>query len=214
MAPLSAPSTPRRSRRHLAQPIVQDEIFAGGNATTGAYEWTSDPIATRSTLADDLYGEDDQIWNESNPGDTTFYTSYVYDAGSAPGRKATKSKSTIKKGKGKQAGPIEYHIGDTVLVTTMAREPSVAVITGMWMTAFSSAKGQEDNESEDEEAEVNAGEERPSKIQERMVVRLHWFTRPKELARVRSKRTAFDVSTRGTFRSVILTYLCSERSIL
>lgn len=71
------------------------------------------------------------------------------------------------KAKGKRPVQIEsesYRVGDTVFVKTVTKEPSIAVITGMWKVV----------ESEKELC---------------LNVALHWFVRPQQLPSVRVRRS-------------------------
>jgi origin recognition complex subunit 1 len=60
-----------------------------------------------------------------------------------------------------------YKIGDTVLVTSVNRLPSVGVIVGMWENRWENEDGEET---------------------QKMRVKIHWFLRPTELAGIRAKR--------------------------
>ena len=99
---------------------------------------------------------------------TEFYDGFVVNGKKSAGKFArfTKAAKKGKTRKGKEKEGV-YKIGDTVLVTSANRLPSVGVIVGMW-----------ENRWEDE-----AGEET-----RKMRVKIHWFLRPTELAGIRAKR--------------------------
>lgn len=69
-------------------------------------------------------------------------------------------------------------VGDTVLVSTAEKLPSVAVITSMWEVIH------QVDHSDDGDRE-----------ERKMRVKVHWFLRPTEMARVRAKRDHIEVST-------------------
>jgi origin recognition complex subunit 1 len=174
----AAPATPRRSRRHLIQPLVQAAIL--GTQSSTDYTWASEPIGSRPATRDDL-PVDDEEWNpERDPGTTTFYAAYVHDV-SAQLAKIKRA----KKAKGALPQNTTYRIGDTVLVHTVAKEASIAVITAMWAVAVPVRASSDDEESSEE-----GGPSSVKKMRDHMAVSLHWFTRPQELPRVRHKRAA------------------------
>jgi origin recognition complex subunit 1 len=180
----SITSTPRRSRRHLVQPIVQAGALGALTQGSSDFRWTSQSIKSRPAVCEDL--DDDEGWDENDPGTTIFYTSYIHDVTSQlqKMKRAKKAKVALPENE-------EFKLGDTVLVKTFAKEPSVAVITAMWTIAMPVEVSSDEEGGSDGES----GHLPRTKTCERMIVRLHWFTRPQELASVRSKRNAADVSS-------------------
>jgi origin recognition complex subunit 1 len=75
-------------------------------------------------------------------------------------------------------GPQEaFKIGDVVLVASNTKKPSIAVVTDLWEVVYPA----DDVEGEDDKAD-------------RMKVKIHWFLRPEQLARIRQKRDHYEVS--------------------
>lgn len=163
-------STPRRSRRFQPILAVPSTVKSSGGAT-----WSSQPIKSRPATHDDLDYEED--WDDGRVATTTFYGSLSLDAVT----RAPRSYGRLLKGKGKvkEVGD-EIKLGDTVLVQTAAPRPSLGVVVAMWGVSIERGEG----EGEEEEAET-----------EKMRVRLHWFTQPWELPRVRAKHDHLDVCT-------------------
>jgi len=172
-------TTPRRSNRLSRNPLVIRNPQP--KSTAEAYNWTSDLIHSRPSIRDDFL--DDSEWEEAKGDDdndednekleersimTEFYDGFVVNGKKSAGKFArfTKAAKKGKTRKGKEKEGV-YKIGDTVLVTSANRLPSVGVIVGMW-----------ENRWEDE-----AGEET-----RKMRVKIHWFLRPTELAGIRAKR--------------------------
>jgi origin recognition complex subunit 1 len=144
----TTPQTPRRSKRH--HPIV----FAAANSSSLSQprheRWASPPLHTRSTISADLVYDEQSILDAS----TTFYSDFVRS-----------SRATDKVGK----APFEkYSIGDTVLLATNIRRPSIGVIIALWEVSRPVAHSQ-------------------------MFVNIHWFLRPTELARSRTRREHLEV---------------------
>jgi origin recognition complex subunit 1 len=144
----TTPQTPRRSKRH--HPIV----FAAGNSSSISKprhdKWASPPLHTRSTITADLVDDEQSILDAS----TSFYSDFL-----------RASRATDKSGK---ASFEKYSVGDTVLLATNLRKPSIGVIIALW--------------------EVS----RPLAHSE-MFANIHWFLRPTELARSRTKREHLEV---------------------
>jgi origin recognition complex subunit 1 len=180
------PTTPRRSNRLSRKPLVIRKPLQ--NSTSGSYLWTSDPIHSRPSIRDDFLddneweearGDDDDEENEGEGADgpnmmTDLYDEFVFSGKKNAGKFArftrTAKKSRPKNGKGKgkgKGGEVEtYKIGDTVLVASVNRLPSVGVIIGLWENCWE-----------------DVGEET-----RKMRVKIHWFLRPTELAGIRAKR--------------------------
>ncbi|KAH9988053.1 P-loop containing nucleoside triphosphate hydrolase protein [Russula vinacea] len=137
------PQTPRRSKRH--HPVV----FAAGNSSSLSKprhdKWRSPPLHSRSTISADLVDDEESILDAS----TTFYSSFLRS-----------SRSTDRIGK---APAEKYSVGDTVLLATNLRRPSIGVIIALWEISRPVAHSQ-------------------------MFANIHWFLRPSELARSRTQR--------------------------
>ncbi|KAJ3775395.1 P-loop containing nucleoside triphosphate hydrolase protein [Lentinula raphanica] len=163
---MSVPKTPtRRSTRSQNLHLVSSPTKADAAAD---YSWASPkPLFTRPLDAKWDLLEDDRLEYERLDDDnieqlkTRFYDKL----------KAVKTKKYGKARTSKRSAGEDYttySIGDTVLVSSSNRLPSIAVIVDMWET---------DLEREDVE---------------RMRVRVHWFDRPSELPSIRAKRYHHD----------------------
>jgi origin recognition complex subunit 1 len=180
-------TTPRRSNRLSRNPLVPRNPHP--NSTSESYHWISDPIHSRPSIRDDFLDDDEWVQARGDEDEddedenaerrsvmTDFYDGFAVSGKKTVGkfsrftRGAKKGRPKNLKGKGKGKGKDEedlYKIGDTVLVTSVNRLPSVGVIVGMW-----------ENRWEDEEGEET----------QKMRVKIHWFLRPTELAGIRAKR--------------------------
>jgi origin recognition complex subunit 1 len=178
-------TTPRRSNRLSRNPLVIRNPQP--KSTSEAYNWTSDLIHSRPSIREDFL--DDSEWEEAKGDDdndednenvekrsvmTEFYDGLFINGRKSAGRFARFTKVAKKgkprEGKGKGNGKGEegvYKIGDTVLVTSANRLPSVGVIVGMWENCWEDEVGEETR---------------------KMRVKIHWFLRPTELAGIRAKR--------------------------
>ncbi|KAJ4475288.1 P-loop containing nucleoside triphosphate hydrolase protein [Lentinula edodes] len=164
---MSTPRTPtRRSTRSQNFHIVSSPTKA---VDTSQYTWTSRiPIFTRALdlkwdLLDDDRVEFETLDEEEKEGlETHFYEEFRIGA------------TTNKYGKGRAGkrkageGYTTYAIGDTVLVNSSNRLPSIAVIVDMWETDLERAES------------------------EKIRVRVHWFDRPSDLPSIRAKRYHHD----------------------
>jgi origin recognition complex subunit 1 len=101
--------------------------------------YSSTPLHTRSTISADLVGDEQSITMAS----TSFHSGFLRS-----------SRATDKIGK---AHFDKYSVGDTVLLATSLRKPSIGVIIALW--------------------EVS----RPVETSQ-MFANIHWFLRPTELA--------------------------------
>ena len=174
-------ATPRRSNRLSRNPLVIRNPQA--KSTSETYNWVSDPIYSRPSVRDDFL--DDSEWEQTRGDEdeddddknaerrstmTEFYDGYVVSGKKNVGKFARFTRGAKKsKSKGTRKGKDEdlFKIGDTVLVASVNKLPSVGVIIGMW-----------ENRWEDEEGEES----------QKMRVKIHWFLRPTELAGIRAKR--------------------------
>ncbi|KAL5504368.1 ORC1 [Sanghuangporus vaninii] len=137
--------TPRRSKRF--QPIVD---FGFSYGAEDKCVWLGPPIHERDTLAGDLH-EEDTFEDDDEETKTVFYNGFS---------RADRNGNNI-----------QFEIGDTVLVKTQAKLPSVGVIVAMWEV-------QPKNDSDDETVYQK--------------VKVHWFLRHTELPKVRAEREYLD----------------------
>jgi origin recognition complex subunit 1 len=115
----------------------------------------------------DMLPERLQLWQEQEEEERREYDAVFYN-------------SFQQETRGSQ--PATFSVGQTVAVSTQAlykrdKAPSIAVIIAMWELV---ARDQIEAENEnDEDEDPKAGQ---------MMVRVHWFLRPTELAAIRVKR--------------------------
>lgn len=167
LASTPLPTTPRRSRRF--QPNVTRGRSPISRPETDA--WISGaPTHSRCTTHEDMIPEDEEDVKDIEDLETMFHGQFIrrsQNRGRAAlrtySRKASSSR-TQEEGKDET-----FKIGDTVLVATDPKKPSVGVIITMW-----------EIRSREESADVP-----------RMRVRVHWFLRPTELPQTRAKRNHF-----------------------
>ncbi|EJD07069.1 P-loop containing nucleoside triphosphate hydrolase protein [Fomitiporia mediterranea MF3/22] len=137
--------TPRRSKRY--QPLV--DTAGSSNEGEERCTWIGSPIQSRESQVTDLHEEDS--FDEDTDTETAFYEAFL--------RKKFNKQKVVEQE--------EFAVGDTVLVRTQAKLPSVGVIVAMW--------------------EVRAMD-RSEQQRVYQKVKIHWFLRPTELPRVRAKR--------------------------
>jgi origin recognition complex subunit 1 len=177
---LSTNITPRRSTRH--QPQVRPVRTSQPGDWT--HRWSGDPLLVRPTQPGDLHaGEpfkaEDEESEEENGGllmVTAFYGAFCR---ARDAKRTTKTKL----GKGKENGAESeiFSVGDTVLIhSTNKKTPNVGVITALWDTR------------------ITQGEPTDGVKFESMKVKIHWFIRPEQTARVSARRHHLPVrSCRG-----------------
>ncbi|KAJ3906824.1 P-loop containing nucleoside triphosphate hydrolase protein [Lentinula edodes] len=166
---MSTPRTPtRRSTRSQNFHIVSSPTKA---VDASQYTWTSHiPIFTRALdlkwdLLDDDRLEFETLDEEEKDGlETHFYEEFRIGATTKKSGKGRAGKR--KAGEGYTTST--YAIGDTVLVNSSNRLPSIAVIVDMWETDLERAES------------------------EKIRVRVHWFDRPSDLPSIRAKRYHHD----------------------
>lgn len=160
--------TPRRSKR------FQPTFDAGlSSASSSATSWLGDPILIRQTRPDDVHEEDE--FDAEEGGQTAFYKGF------------SRSELVDKKRK-KVFEEFEYEVGDTVLVKTQTKQPSIGVIVAVWEVTTS-----QDDDSEEAFKKV----------------KVHWFLRPEELASVRARRAHEKVCCKSS--SFLLPYSITFR---
>lgn len=158
---MSTTSTPRRSKRF--QPLLSRRPDTSNSKAH--YAFIGDPILSWRTRASDLLESHDRLNEaedeEDEERETNFYGGFVRNL---------KEKNTKLTASDKEKEE-RFLQGDTVLVKTVARVPSVAVLVSMWQVHSSSSSSSEDEEVPE------------------MRIKVHWFLRPTELPGVRAKRT-------------------------
>jgi origin recognition complex subunit 1 len=145
---VTTPQTPRRSKRH--HPIVFTAGTPSSHLKPRHDKWASPPLHTRDAISADLIDDEESVADAS----TTFYPCFVRP-----------SRTTEKVGK---VASVKFSTGDTVLLATNVRRPSVGVIIALW--------------------EVS----RPV-TDTQMFAKIHWFLRPTELARSRMMKEHLEV---------------------
>jgi origin recognition complex subunit 1 len=177
LPPTAMSVTPRRSNRLSRNPLVVRNPHK--KSPSEVYTWTSDPIYSRPSIQDDFL---DDEWEQARGDDddedvdgrnlmTDFYDGFSVSGKKIAGKFVRFTRGT-KKGRPKNKAKANdeeerYKIGDTVLVTSVNRLPSVGVIVGMWENRWENEDGEET---------------------QKMRVKIHWFLRPTELAGIRAKR--------------------------
>ena len=137
----TTPQTPRRSKRH------QPTVFANQSSLLQRRDdkWTSPPLHVRNTVSTDLI-DDEESTDDSS---TIFYAQF-----SRPSRASDKVGSAASEA---------FSVGETVLLATNVKKPSVGIIIALWEVSRPVTDSQ-------------------------MLAKVHWFLRPTELARLRAKR--------------------------
>ena len=156
--------TPRRSKRY--QPLVASASTSKINRELPV-TFLGDAIFTRDAKTDDLHDEDCVDLEEEENAQTNFYGGF---------RKSRTRQSTSKKPHNDGGENEEFRVGDTVLVQTHSRLPSIGVVVAIWEVIVVGEEGSEE--------------------QKYQKVKVHWFLRPNELATVRAKRDHEEVCSR------------------
>lgn len=179
------PETPRRSTRltHAAPLVARNTRPRDSEICT----FPGNPTHSRPSVRDDFMEEREWVEANGDPDsddereewdrEEKILMTRFYDSFAVSGRRTTAglarylgiSHKSKPKAKAKAKEPEErYRVGDTVLVHSVNRLPSVGVITSMWENHWT---------REDDGVELDS-----------KVVKIHWFLRPSELAGVRAKR--------------------------
>ncbi|THH07206.1 hypothetical protein EW145_g3541 [Phellinidium pouzarii] len=160
--------TPRRSKRF--QPLVASgNNDVDDNDFENKISWLGVPLIERDTRTADLHEED--TIDEDEESETIFYRGFAV----LNDRKKINDES-------------KFYVGDTVLVKTQAKLPSVGVIVAMWEVR-----------SKDDTKDVYKK------------VKIHWFLRPTELPSVRAKREHLE---NEIYFSLASTAILTPRSII
>ncbi|TDL25739.1 P-loop containing nucleoside triphosphate hydrolase protein [Rickenella mellea] len=139
----------RRSQRGQPIPRQIDTTALDGQV----FSWVGEPKAVRETNPLDIRFDDLDKIDQDVEMETHFYNAFTRSRVGKP----------KKKGKEVDTAPT-FHVGDTVLVSTTAKTPSVGVIIAMWRICTMDG----------------------TSLVER--VKIHWFLRPTELASHRARR--------------------------
>ncbi|KAL4262528.1 ORC1 family protein [Pleurotus pulmonarius] len=174
---MSVPTTPRRSKRF--QPLLSPSKRQY-TSTPPPVSWASTPVYERPTVVEaDLFDEEQtRIAEGEDSADYSTYTTFYYDEllrYSTPQR--AKGRGRISKAKSEPAE--RYKVGDTVLVTTASRHPSIAVISGMWEVKPLDGVDREDG-----------GEE--ADPEDAFKIRIHWYLRHSDLPKIRAAREHYE----------------------
>ncbi|KAI0047680.1 P-loop containing nucleoside triphosphate hydrolase protein [Auriscalpium vulgare] len=156
--------TPRRSRRF--QPNVFANAIPGPSLSHNDL-WQGKPLHTRGSTREDLL--DDEELEEEDPRHTNFYDQFVR-------RRPVRQQPSGRSKKSSQSSTDKtsevFRVGDTVLLATNVKKPSVGVLVGMW--------------------EVTGADDDDDEASKRVRVKVHWFLRPSELAKLRAKRDHYE----------------------
>ncbi|KAF7424044.1 Origin recognition complex, subunit 1 [Pleurotus ostreatus] len=176
---MSIPTTPRRSKRFqpLLSPSKRQDIH-----TPPPVSWARAPIHERPTVVEtDLFDEEQaRIAEADDPTDYSTCTTLYYDELIRYSTPPQRSKARSRASKQSKSEPAErYKVGDTVLVTTASRHPSIAVISGMWEVKPSD--GMEENDGGEEGDPEDA-----------FKIRIHWYLRHSDLPKIRAAREHYE----------------------
>ncbi|KAJ2973019.1 hypothetical protein NUW54_g12146 [Trametes sanguinea] len=164
---MSEPNTPlRRSKR--GQPVVA--YISSPPSSAAADIVPSSPLFSRSTRPQDLFEDDAKDGDPTESWRTHFFQSYKRTSKALSARTPVRTYGRVSRPRKSDAeAATAFSIGDTVLVKTGPRTPSVAVITAIWKVE---------------------GEDFRGKAQ--LHIHVHWFVRPSELPKIRARRDFFE----------------------
>ena len=137
-------------------------------------QWVGEPVCTRAANKDDFAEERDDENEESES--KLHYEFWFYNAFErvvSPNFNSSRRKARTR---GDTDETEMYEVGDTVLINSSAKLPSIGVITSMWELKRKGHGGDDEREPEDL---IN--------------VKVHWFLRPTELPRIRAHRVYYEV---------------------
>ncbi|KAJ7274394.1 P-loop containing nucleoside triphosphate hydrolase protein [Mycena haematopus] len=185
---LDAPKTPtRRSKR--GQPIAVTSTSLSASSTK--HKWVGTPVHDRPSQPEhDMLPERFAIWQDQPEDERVEYKTLFYSAF----QRAERGDLSL------------FRVGDTIAVRTQAiykrdKKPSIGVIVAMWELIPQTTAKEDGGEEED----PNAG---------RMMVRIHWFLRPTELAAIRAKRDHleneiyYSIASTDVFESTVIISRC------
>ncbi|KAL1940128.1 hypothetical protein VTO73DRAFT_9079 [Trametes versicolor] len=160
---MSEPNTPRR-RSKRGQPVVA--YLSSPSSSTPADIIPSGPLHSRTTGPLDFFEDEDHDPDSLDDLHTHFYKSYSRNTKPTSARAPIRTYGRVSRPRKSDAdAPTLFNLGDTVLVKTASRVPSVAVITALWT--------------------VEGNDFHPKAA---LRVRVHWFVRPGELPKIRARR--------------------------
>jgi origin recognition complex subunit 1 len=166
-------STPRRSLRQQNQPLLISSLNKSDLSTSHLNTWCGPPTRVRPATRQDFPGDED--FCEEDGREIQFHDSFIR-RNHAKRISQTYSKKRKRIGvvkNGSELGEV-FKIGDTVLVASNTKEPSIAVVMSMWEEFY--GNGDVEDRSE------------------HMKIQIHWFLRPAQLARIRQQRDHYKVS--------------------
>ncbi|KAL7278893.1 hypothetical protein ACG7TL_006724 [Trametes sanguinea] len=164
---MSEPNTPlRRSKR--GQPVV---TYISSPPSSAAPDIVpSSPLFSRSTRSQDLLEDEAKDSDSMESWQTHFFQSYKRSTNAPSARAPVRTYGRVSRPrKSDVEAATAFNVGDTVLVKTGPRVPSVAVITAIWKIEGEGFKGKA-----------------------LLHVRVHWFVRPSELPKIRARRDFFE----------------------
>ncbi|KAI9000488.1 P-loop containing nucleoside triphosphate hydrolase protein [Trametes punicea] len=164
---MSEPNTPlRRSKR--GQPVV---AYASSPPSSAAADVIpSSPLHSRAARLHDFFEDEAPEPGSLDSLQTHFYRSYSRGSQAGHTRPPVRTYGRVSRPRKSDADtPIAFNVGDTVLVKTASKIPSVAVITALW--------------------KVEGDGLRPKT---HLRVRVHWFVRPAELPKIRARRMFYE----------------------
>ncbi|KAF8206431.1 P-loop containing nucleoside triphosphate hydrolase protein [Mycena galopus ATCC 62051] len=153
-----APKTPTR-RSKRGQPIA---VASTSLSQSAEQKWVGNVVHERPSQPEhDMLSDRLATWREQSEDERVDYKTRFYSAF----ERKERGDSSI------------FRVGDTVAIRTQSfykrdKKPSIAVIVAMWELV-------PETKPEDSEGDENVG---------KMMVRIHWFLRPTELAAIRVKR--------------------------
>lgn len=174
-------STPRRSLR--GQPVVYTDISSHKSLDSKYLLSDTPPLHIRPTAASDVPDDLSILETDLSNYETRFYSHFQKAVPFIERPVNVYGKPRSKVGRNVLTTNETFSVGDTVLVRTMSLEPSIAVITAIWTVTHLHVAG--------------TG---PPPLQ----VRIHWFVRPSQLARVRARREYHEVRCFSSFTIVCL----------
>ncbi|KAJ6544983.1 P-loop containing nucleoside triphosphate hydrolase protein [Mycena vulgaris] len=183
------PKTPtRRSKR--GQPIAAIVSKASGSSDD---KWSGEKVHERPMEPElDMFPDKLAAWEYKPEDERADYKAVFYDAFERKERGASQTTT--------------FTVGDTVAVATESiykrdKIPSIAVIVAMWELVAEDGTAEEDIEEEDKDTGL--------------MVRIHWFLRPSELAAIRAKHEHqeneiyYSLASSDIFRSSSITSRCT-----
>lgn len=154
------PQTPRRSGR-LRGELVPTKKF--GEKLEISAAWTTQPVHTRPLNTEkDLNTSDQEIYDELKEQGESGWTTSIHDSFDR-----SRKSLTLQRGSKRKVVETEtetFRVGDTVLVAGN----NIGIIAAAW--------------------ETNLRDNDARRLDQKMLVGIHWFVKPNQLAAVRKQR--------------------------